>query len=77
MILESLKRQAALNVRLFSGDRARLLIGDANHLASALEGSGLKQSDIGSLIGLSQSAVSRLKKRTESSDTRLEAASHG
>jgi hypothetical protein len=77
MILESLRRQAALNVRLFSTDRAQLLTGDANHLAPVLEAAGLKQAEIGSLLGLSQSAISRRKKRTEELEPRLEGVTHG
>jgi hypothetical protein len=77
MILESLRRQALLNVRLFNANRAELLMGDRDHLASALETVGLKQAEIGALLGLSQSAISRRKKRTGESDLRLEDAHHG
>jgi hypothetical protein len=65
MILESLRRQAILNVRLFGKDRAQLLTGDPIHLAPALKLAGLKQAEVGSLLNLSQSAISRRKKRTE------------
>jgi hypothetical protein len=77
MILESLRRQAVLNVRLFTSDRAQLLTGDANHLASVLESAGLKQVEIGALLGLSQSAISRRKKRVEEAEPRLEVATRG
>jgi ATPase family associated with various cellular activities (AAA) len=77
MILESLRRQALLNVRLFSASQAKLLTGDLSHLASALESEGLKQAEIGALLGLSQSAISRRKKRAEETDSRLEDVQHG
>jgi hypothetical protein len=77
MILESLRRQALLNIRLFIANRAELLTGDVNQLASALESAGLKQAEIGALLGLSQSAISRRKKRAEESDSRLEEVHHG
>jgi predicted transcriptional regulator len=46
-------------------------------LASALESEGLKQAEIGALLGLSQSAISRRKKRAEEIDSRLEDVQHG
>jgi len=77
MILESLRRQALLNVRLFDAKRAELLTGNTSLLASALELQGLKQAEIGTLLGLSQSAISRRKKRTGELNPRLEDIHHG
>jgi hypothetical protein len=62
IVLEGLRRQAALNARLFSPDRAALLTGQADALDEALEQVGLTQTDRGTVLGLSQSAVSRRKK---------------
>lgn len=65
IVLEGLRRQAALNARLFSPDRAALLNGQAEALDEALKHAGLTQADRGAVLGLSQSAVSRLRKRGE------------
>ncbi len=65
IVLEGLRRQAALNARLFSPDRAALLNGQAEALDEALNNAGLTQADRGVVLGLSQSAVSRLRKRGE------------
>jgi hypothetical protein len=65
LILEALRRQATLNARLFTPHQAKLLTGPVNALDEALEQVGLKQAERGSVLGLSQSAVSRRKKRGE------------
>jgi hypothetical protein len=65
LILEALRRQATLNARLFAGDKAALLTGPVGALEEALEQVGLKQAERGTVLGLSQSAVSRRKKRGE------------
>lgn len=62
-ILEAIQRQAALNSRLFAADRAALLTGPINALDHALDDAGFKQAERGVVLGLSQSAVSRLRKR--------------
>lgn len=59
LVLESLRRQAMLNARLFSGDRGRLLSGQSVALESVLERAGMTQSEIGAVQGVSQSAISR------------------
>jgi len=58
-ILEALRRQASLNARLFSPNRAALLTGPVDALLQALQGAGLRQADCAVLLGVSQSAVSR------------------
>jgi len=68
LILEGLRRQAALNARLFAPDRAALLTGSGEALNEALERVGLTQADRGILLGLSQSAVSRRRKRGEAGE---------
>jgi SpoVK/Ycf46/Vps4 family AAA+-type ATPase len=77
LILEALRRQAVLNVRIFHADRADLLMGPEDRLAKALDEAGFNQTDIGRLFGLSQSAVSRRKKRGEASEPRTEEMVHG
>jgi hypothetical protein len=76
LILEGLRRQAALNARLFATDRAGLLTGPAEDLDEALERVGLTQADRGMLLGLSQSAVSRRKKRGETGEAQKDANTH-
>jgi hypothetical protein len=66
LILAALRRQAALNARLFAPDRAELLTGGNGALDRAMQKAGLKQADRGAMLGLSQSAVSRREKRGES-----------
>lgn len=63
LILEGLRRQAALNSRLFTSDRAALLTGPVDALDKALTDEGLTQIERGLLVGLSQSTVSRLRTR--------------
>jgi len=65
MILEGLRRQAALNARLFVADRAGALVGSDDDLNRALSKAGLTQAERGQILGRSQSAVSRLSKRIE------------
>ena len=76
LILEGLRRQASLNSRLFSGDRAALLIGPPEALDDALERGGMTQADRGTVLGLSQSAVSRRRKRGETGEALKDANSH-
>lgn len=64
-LLEALRRQATLNARLFQSDRRELLVGDRDSLASALLAAEFTQQDVGDLLGMSQSAVSR-RRRTRS-----------
>lgn len=73
LILDGLRRQASLNSRLFAADRAALLIGQADALDEALELAGLTQADRGALLGLSQSAVSRLRKRGDANEAQKDA----
>jgi hypothetical protein len=73
IVLEGLRRQAALNARLFSPDRAALLNGQAEALDEALNNAGLTQADRGAVLDLSQSAVSRLRKRGEAVEVLKEA----
>ena len=73
LILEGLRRQATLNGRLFSADRASLLTGQPDALDEALERAGLTQADRGAILGLSQSAVSRLRKRGETGEAQKDA----
>ncbi len=77
LILEALRRQAALNTRLFTLDRAALLTGPVSNLADALQEVGLKQAECGAILGLSQSAVSRRRKRVEEGDGHKEVKSYG
>ena len=77
LILEALKRQAVLNNRMFIGDRAALLLGAGDQLAAALKAGGLRQADIGRVLGRSQSAVSRLSKKSDADEGVLEGAIHG
>jgi len=75
-VLEGLRRQAALNARLFSADRAALLTGPAEALDGALEQVGMTQADRGAVLGLSQSAVSRLRKRGEAGEAQKDAVTY-
>lgn len=62
-ILEALRRQAALNTRIFAADRASLLTGPVEILDGQLEQIGLTQAERGTILGMSQSAISRRRKR--------------
>ena len=75
-VLEGLRRQAALNARLFSADRAALLTGHAEALDGALEQVGMTQADRGAVLGLSQSAVSRLRKRGETGEAQKDTGTY-
>jgi hypothetical protein len=67
LILEALRRQAALNSRLFTAGRAALLMGSIDLLVQSLQKeAGMTQSDCALLLGISQSAISRRAKRTKS-----------
>jgi hypothetical protein len=72
LILEGLRRQAALNARMFSNDRAALLTGPIDALNQALREAKLNQAERGIVLGLSQSAVSRRGKRGETSEPQKE-----
>lgn len=76
LILEALRRQALLNTRLFTSDRAALLTGPVDALDQALQDAGLKQAERGVVLGLSQSAVSRRSKRSDEGDGLREVQSH-
>ncbi|MBL8237273.1 MAG: ATP-binding protein [Bryobacterales bacterium] len=65
LILEGLRRQAALNARMFAPGRAALITGPIDALDQALSKAGLNQAERGLVLGLSQSAVSRRSKRGE------------
>jgi ParB-like chromosome segregation protein Spo0J len=68
MIHEALKRQAALNGRLFDVRRRELLLGPDDTLAQALLAEGFTQKDTGELLGLTQSAISRKTRKTRPND---------
>lgn len=68
MICEALKRQAALNGRLFDARRQELLLGSDDILAQALLADRFTQKEIGELLGLTQSAISRRTRKSRSSD---------
>lgn len=73
LILEGLRRQAALNARMFAADRASLLTGPIDALNRALQEAKLNQAERGVVLGLSQSAVSRRGKRGDISGAQKEA----
>lgn len=62
-MLDAIRRQAAVNSRLFAADRASALQNGDEALNRALHASGFKQSVRAELLGLSQSSVSRLDRR--------------
>lgn len=65
LVLEGLRRQVSLNSRLFDDRVATLIAGPPEHLASALTTDGFTQSEVGCLIGLSQSAISRMSRKPD------------
>jgi len=65
LLLEALRRQAALNARLFTANRSSLLTGHIDALDQALQKAKLSQAERGIVLGLSQSAVSRRRKRDQ------------
>lgn len=69
MIHEALKRQAALNGRLFDVRRRELLLGPDDTLAQALLTEGFTQKETGELLGLTQSAISRKTRKTRPNDS--------
>ena len=73
VILEALRRQAALNARMFAPERASLLVGPIDDLNHALQEAKLSQAERGVVLGLSQSAVSRRGKRIETTEAQKEA----
>lgn len=75
LILAALRRQAALNNRLFAPERADLLTGASDDLDRAMQKEGFTQTDRGLVLGLSQSAMSRRGKRSGSVTERQGAAS--
>lgn len=64
LVLEALQRQAVLNARMFTPERAELLTGPTDILNHALQEAKLSQLERGIVLGLSQSAVSRRGKRS-------------
>jgi SpoVK/Ycf46/Vps4 family AAA+-type ATPase len=72
VVLEALRRQAALNTRMFTPDRVTLLTGPLDHLNHALQDAKMSQTERGVVLGLSQSAVSRRGKRTEIAEVQKE-----
>lgn len=61
-LLEALRQQAILNARLFTSDRSASLTGTQEKLLQSLLEAALTQHEAGTLMGLSQSAVSRRTK---------------
>lgn len=66
-MLDAIRRQAAINARLFAPDRSTVLQGGVDQLNRALQAAGFKQAVRAELLGLSQSSVSRLAKREATS----------
>lgn len=77
MIREALRRQAALNGRLFDHRRRELLLGSDDALAQALLGDKFTQKETGELLGLTQSAISRRTRKSKPSDGELKEAENG
>jgi hypothetical protein len=77
VILEALRRQAVLNARMFTPDRAALLVGPIDDLNHALHEAKMSQAERGIVLGLSQSAVSRRGKRIETSEAQKETSANG
>ncbi len=73
LVLEGVRRQAALNARMFTADRAALLTGPVDALNQALEKAKLNQAERGVVLGLSQSAVSRRGRRSETDGVQKDA----
>jgi ATPase family associated with various cellular activities (AAA) len=69
MIREALKRQAALNGMLFDTRRRELLLGSDDILAEALLADKFTQKETGELLGLTQSAISRMTRKSRPADT--------
>lgn len=65
-MLEAIRRQAAINSRLFAADRVAAILGGVETLNRALEMAGFNQSERAELLGLSQSSVSRLQNAKQS-----------
>jgi DNA polymerase III delta prime subunit len=77
VILEALRRQAVLNARMFTPERAALLVGPIDDLNHSLQEAKLSQVERGVVLGLSQSAVSRRGKRIEMSEAQKETNANG
>ena len=77
VLLEALRRQASLNARIFEENRRLALTGPEEALDRALEEAGFRQAEAGALLGLSQPAVSRRRKRTEHGEARKDASIDG
>ena len=59
-LLSALRRQATLNALLFDSRRQELLLrSDGSLLDALIEGAGLTQTEAASVLGVSQSTVSR------------------
>lgn len=52
VVLEALRRQAALNARMFAGERAALLLGPLDDLNHALQEAKMSQTERGVVLGL-------------------------
>ena len=52
-----------MNIRMFTPDRAALISGPVQDLDHALEKEGFTQAERGTIIGISQSSISRRKRR--------------
>jgi hypothetical protein len=72
VVLEALRRQAALNTRMFTAERASLLTGSIDDLNRSLQEAKMSQSERGVILGLSQSAVSRLGRRSDATEVQKE-----
>jgi len=64
LMREALKRQAALNGRLFDVRRRELLLGPDDTLANALLSDRFTQKEAGELLGMTQSAISRRTRKS-------------
>ena len=75
-MLAGLRRQATLNGHLFGGTRKALLLGPEEELAATfVEQAGLTQTAAGTIVGVSQSTVSRhLRERSHTSPETLSGA---
>jgi hypothetical protein len=69
ILLAALRRQATLNGRMFGRDQQGLLLGSKEVLAAALvDLAGLTQSEAGTIVGVSQSTISRRRRSSSLED---------
>lgn len=71
MIIEALRRQAALNSRLFDDRRRELLSSSDEELEKALLIDGFLQKEVGDLLGMTQSAISRRARKSKTAEVEL------